>query len=65
MNAQDIAGLRRQQLFLMSFEDSEKLKACLDEKGEITVTLDVSSRVMRDVLLIIFSGRFRADDRIE
>ena len=49
MNAQDIAGPPEAAAFSMSFEDSEKLKACLDEKGEITVTLDASSRVMRDV----------------
>ncbi|MBX9231849.1 M28 family peptidase [Coprococcus catus] len=49
LNAQDIAGPPEASAFSMSFEDSEKLKACLDEKGEITVTLDASSRVMRDV----------------
>ena len=49
LNAQDIAGPPEAAAFSMSFEDSEKLKACLDEKGEITVTLDASSRVMRDV----------------
>ena len=49
LNAQDIAGPPEAAAFSMSFEDSEKLKACLDEKGEITVILDASSRVMRDV----------------
>lgn len=49
LNAQDIAGPPEAAAFSMSFEDAEKLKACLDEKGEITVTLDASSRVMRDV----------------
>ena len=49
LNAQDIAGPPEAAAFSMSFEDSEKLKACLDEKGEITVTLDANSRVMRDV----------------
>lgn len=49
LNAQDIAGPPEAAAFSMSFEDSEKLKACLDEKGEITVTLDASSQVMRDV----------------
>lgn len=49
LNAQDIAGPPEAAAFSMSFEDSEKLKACLDEKGEITVTLDASSRVMREV----------------
>lgn len=49
LNAQDIAGPPEAAAFSMSFEDSEKLKACLDEKSEITVTLDASSRVMRDV----------------
>ena len=49
LNAQDIAGPPEAAAFSMSFEGAEKLKACLDEKGEITVTLDASSRVMRDV----------------
>ena len=33
LNAQDIAGPPEAAAFSMSFEDSEKLKACLDEKG--------------------------------
>ena len=49
LNAQDIAGPPEAAAFSMSFEDAEKLKACLDEKGEITVTLDARSKVIRDV----------------
>lgn len=49
LNAQDIAGPPEAAAFSMSFEDSEKMKACLDDNDEITVTLDARSRVMRDV----------------
>lgn len=49
LNAQDIAGPPEAAAFSMSFEDAEKLKACLNEKGEITVTLDARSKVIRDV----------------
>ena len=60
LNAQEAAA------FSMSFEDSEKLKACLDEKGEITVTLDASSRVMRDVSTYNILGEIpgRRSDRM-
>ena len=66
LNAQDIAGPPEAAAFSMSFEDSEKLKACLDEKGEITVTLDVSSRVMRDVSTYNILGEIpgRRSDRM-
>ena len=66
LNAQDIAGPPEAAAFSMSFEDSEKLKACLDEKGEITVTLDASSRVMRDVSTYNILGEIpgRGSDRM-
>ena len=66
LNAQDIAGPPEAAAFSMSFEDSEKLKACLDEKGEITVTLDASSRVMRDVSTYNILGEIpgRRSDRM-
>ncbi len=66
LNAQDIAGPSEAAAFSMSFEDSEKLKACLDEKGEITVTLDASSRVMRDVSTYNILGEIpgRRSDRM-
>lgn len=66
LNAQDIAGPPEAAAFSMSFEDSEKLKACLDEKGEITVTLDASSRVMRDVSTYNIFGEIpgRRSDRM-
>lgn len=66
LNAQDIAGPPETAAFSMSFEDSEKLKACLDEKGEITVTLDASSRVMRDVSTYNILGEIpgRRSDRM-
>ena len=66
LNAQDIAGSPEAAAFSMSFEDSEKLKACLDEKGEITVTLDASSRVMRDVSTYNILGEIpgRRSDRM-
>lgn len=66
LNAQDIAGPPEAAAFYMSFEDSEKLKACLDEKGEITVTLDASSRVMRDVSTYNILGEIpgRRSDRM-
>lgn len=66
LNAQDIAGPPEAAAFSMSFEDSEKLKACLDEKGEITVTLDASSRVMRDVSTYNILGEIpgRQSDRM-
>ena len=66
LNAQDIAGPPEAAAFSMSFEDSEKLKACLDEEGEITVTLDASSRVMRDVSTYNILGEIpgRRSDRM-
>lgn len=66
LNAQDIAGPPEAAAFSMSFEDSEKLKACLDEKGEINVTLDASSRVMRDVSTYNILGEIpgRRSDRM-
>ena len=66
LNAQDIAGPPEAAAFSMSFEDSEKLKACLDEKGAITVTLDASSRVMRDVSTYNILGEIpgRRSDRM-
>lgn len=66
LNAQDIAGPPEAAAFSMSFEDFEKLKACLDEKGEITVTLDASSRVMRDVSTYNILGEIpgRRSDRM-
>ena len=66
LNAQDIAGPPEAAAFSMSFEDSEKLKACLDEKGEITVTLDASSRFMRDVSTYNILGEIpgRRSDRM-
>ena len=66
LNAQDIAGPPEAAAFSMSFEDSEKLKACLDEKGEITVTLDANSRVMRDVSTYNILGEIpgRRSDRM-
>ena len=66
LNAQDIAGPPEAAAFSLSFEDSEKLKACLDEKGEITVTLDASSRVMRDVSTYNILGEIpgRRSDRM-
>ena len=66
LNAQDIAGPPEAAAFSMSFEDSEKLKACLDKKGEITVTLDASSRVMRDVSTYNILGEIpgRRSDRM-
>ena len=66
LNAQDIAGPPEAAAFSMSFEDSEKLKACLNEKGEITVTLDASSRVMRDVSTYNILGEIqgRRSDRM-
>ena len=66
LNAQDIAGPPEAAAFSMSFGDSEKLKACLDEKGEITVTLDASSRVMRDVSTYNILGEIpgRRSDRM-
>ena len=66
LNAQDIAGPPEAAAFSMSFEDSEKLKACLDEKGEITVTLDAGSRVMRDVSTYNILGEIpgRRSDRM-
>lgn len=66
LNAQDIAGPPEAAAFSMSFEDSEKLKTCLDEKGEITVTLDASSRVMRDVSTYNILGEIpgRRSDRM-
>ena len=66
LNAQDIAGPPEAAAFSMSFEDSEKLKACLDEKGEITVTLDASSRVMWDVSTYNILGEIpgRRSDRM-
>lgn len=66
LNAQDIAGPPEAAAFSMSFEDSEKLKACLDEKDEITVTLDASSRVMRDVSTYNILGEIpgRRSDRM-
>ena len=66
LNAQDIAGPPEAAAFSMSFEDSEKLKACLDEKGEITVTLEASSRVMRDVSTYNILGEIqgRRSDRM-
>ena len=66
LNAQDIAGPPEAAAFSMSFEDSEKLKACVDEKGEITVTLDASSRVMRDVSTYNILGEIpgRRSDRM-
>lgn len=66
LNAQDIAGPPEAAAFSMSFEDSEKLKACLDEKGEITVTLNASSRVMRDVSTYNILGEIpgRRSDRM-
>ena len=66
LNAQDIAGPPEAAAFSMSFEDSEKLKACLDEKGEITVTLDASSRVIRDVSTYNILGEIpgRRSDRM-
>ena len=66
LNAQDIAGPPEAAAFSMSFEDYEKLKACLDEKGEITVTLDASSRVMRDVSTYNILGEIpgRRSDRM-
>lgn len=66
LNAQDIAGPPEAAAFSMSFEDSEKLKACLDGKGEITVTLDASSRVMRDVSTYNILGEIpgRRSDRM-
>ena len=66
LKAQDIAGPPEAAAFSMSFEDSEKLKACLDEKGEITVTLDASSRVMRDVSTYNILGEIpgRRSDRM-
>lgn len=66
LNAQDIAGPPEAAAFSMSFEDSEKLKACLDEKGEITVALDASSRVMRDVSTYNILGEIpgRRSDRM-
>ena len=66
LNAQDIAGPPEAAAFSMSFEDSEKLKACLDEKGEITVTLDASSWVMRDVSTYNILGEIpgRRSDRM-
>ena len=66
LNAQDIAGPPEAAAFSMSLEDSEKLKACLDEKGEITVTLDASSRVMRDVSTYNILGEIpgRRSDRM-
>ena len=67
LNAQDIAAQPPEAAaFSMSFEDSEKLKACLDEKGEITVTLDASSRVMRDVSTYNILGEIpgRRSDRM-
>ncbi len=66
LNAQDIAGPPEAAAFSMSFEDSEKLKTCLDEKGEITVTLDASSRVMQDVSTYNILGEIpgRRSDRM-
>lgn len=66
LNAQDIAGPPEAAAFSMSFEDFEKLKACLDEKGEITVTLDANSRVMRDVSTYNILGEIpgRRSDRM-
>ena len=66
LNAQDIAGPPEAAAFSMSFEDSEKLKACLDEKGEITVTLDARSKVMRDVSTYNILGEIpgRRSDRM-
>lgn len=66
LNAQDIVGPPEAAAFSMSFEDSEKLKTCLDEKGEITVTLDASSRVMRDVSTYNILGEIpgRRSDRM-
>lgn len=66
LNAQDIAGPPEAAAFSISFEDSEKLKACLDEKGEITVTLDAGSRVMRDVSTYNILGEIpgRRSDRM-
>ena len=66
LKAQDIAGPPEGAAFSMSFEDSEKLKTCLDEKGEITVTLDASSRVMRDVSTYNILGEIpgRRSDRM-
>ena len=49
LNAQDIAGPAEAPAFSMSQEDWERIRECLDEKGEIRVGLDARSVVMKDV----------------
>lgn len=48
LNAQDIAGPEDAPAFSISSKDARELKALLKERGEITVSLDADTRVMRD-----------------
>lgn len=48
LNAQDITGPSEAAAFSISRRDGELLKKALEEKGEITVTLDADSQVKRD-----------------
>lgn len=45
LNAQDVCGPADAPAFSMSRTEAELLKGAMDEKGEITVTLDADSRV--------------------
>lgn len=48
LNAQDVCGPADAPAFSMSRTDAELLRAAMDEKGEVTVTLDADSRVEKD-----------------
>lgn len=48
LNAQDVCGPADAPAFSMSRTDAELLRAAMDEKGEVTVTLDADSRVEKN-----------------
>lgn len=66
LNAQDIAGPEDAPAFSISRRDAERLKECLNEYGEIQVTLDADSRVTRNCTTYNITGRIpgRHPDRM-
>ncbi|MCI6887541.1 MAG: M28 family peptidase, partial [Lachnospiraceae bacterium] len=56
LNAQDIAGPEDAPAFSISRQDAERLKACLNEQGEMTVSLDAHTRVTRNCTTYNITG---------
>lgn len=56
LNAQDIAGPENAPAFSISRKDAERLKACLDQQGEMVVTLEADTRVTRNCTTYNITG---------